>query len=192
MGWLSAHSLHAFLAVLALMGAARVAELLVARRASALARARGEQPKREPVFLLMVLLHASPFLLAPLEVIAGERLFVPWLFVCCTLALALLAVARVWTLRSLGSRWNVRIVRPDAVVVHGPYAWVRHPNYAIVILELALLPLVHAAWLTSLFVSVANAFVLWRRIPAEEHVLLSVPGYREAMGHKKRFLPGLW
>lgn len=192
MGWLSAHSLEAFLVVLALMGAARIAELLVARRLTAQAGARGERPRREPIFVVMVVLHALPFALAPLEVILLERPFVPALFVACTAALALLALGRVWTLQTLGARWNVRIVKPDAVVVTGPYRFIRHPNYAIVIAELALLPLVHSAWLTCIALSTLNAFVLWRRIPAEERVLFEVPGYREAMASKKRFVPGLF
>lgn len=192
MGWLTSHSLAMFLVVLALMAIARIAELRVARRATAVARARGEAPRREPIFVVMVVLHTLPFVLAPLEVIVLERPFVPALFLAGTVALVLLALARVWTLRTLGARWNVRIVKPDAVVVEGPYRFVRHPNYAIVIAELAVLPLVHTAWLTSLGLSALNAFVLWRRIPAEERVLFEVPGYQEAMGKKKRLLPGLF
>lgn len=185
-------SFQAFLVVLALMGAARVAELLVAKRLTAGARARGAAPQREPIFVVMVALHTLPFVLAPLEVILFDRPFVPALFIACTVALVLLACGRVWTLRTLGSRWNVRIVQPDAVVVAGPYRFIRHPNYAIVIAELAVLPLVHSAWLTCIALSVLNAFVLWRRIPAEERVLFEVAGYREAMGPKARFIPGLF
>lgn len=186
------HGLLAFLVVLALMGAARVAELLVARRLTARATERGERPQREPVFVAMVILHVLPFVLAPLEVIAFERPFVPGLFFITTLSLVVLAALRVWTLRTLGTRWNVRIVKPDVVVASGPYRFVRHPNYAIVIAELFILPLVHSAWLTCILVSAANALVLARRIPAEEKMLFSLPGYAEAMGSKPRFLPRWW
>lgn len=192
MDWLTAHSLEAFLAVLALMGAARVAELLVAKRLTAQAKGRGAAPKREPIFIVMVVLHTLPFVLAPLEVIVLERTFSPALFLASTSALALLALCRVWTLRTLGSRWNVRIVQPDTIIAHGPYRFIRHPNYAIVIAELFVLPLVHSAWLTCIVLSAMNAFVLSRRIPAEERVLFEVAGYREAMGPKARFIPGLF
>lgn len=192
MDWLSSHSFEAFLLVLALMGAARVAELLVARRLTRQARQRGEAPQREPIFVVMVVLHALPFVLAPVEVVVWERPFVAPLFFGCVAVLALLALARLWTLRTLGSRWNVRIVQPDAVVVDGPYRFIRHPNYAIVIAELLVLPLVHAAWLTCVVLTVLNAFVLSRRIPAEEKVLFAVPGYEQAMGAKKRFVPGVF
>lgn len=179
----------AFLALLALVAAARIAELVYARRLTAHAAARGATPEREPVFAAMVVLHTLPFWMAPLEVVWLGRPFVPALFVACVAGLAALAAVRVWTLRTLGTMWNVRIVRPAHVVSDGPYRFVRHPNYAVVIGELLLLPLAHGAWITALVVSGLNALVLARRIPAEERLLESVPGYRAAMAGKPRFLP---
>lgn len=179
----------AFLGLLALVAAARVAELLVARRYTRAASARGERPRREPAFVLMVLLHTVPFWLAPLEVAWAERAFSVPLALVSTLVMALALVLRVWTLRTLGMRWNVRIVKPDAVVSAGPYAYIRHPNYLVVILELLALPLFHGAWVTALVVSAVNGVVLALRIPAEERVLFEVPGYAEAMGSKPRFVP---
>lgn len=190
-GALDAPGMAPFLVLLALVAAARVAELVWARRLTARAAARGAAPAREPVFVAMVLLHTLPFWMAPLEVVWLHRPFVPALFVACTAGLAALAVVRVWTLRTLGAMWNVRIVRPAHVVAAGPYRLVRHPNYAVVIGELALLPLAHGAWVTCLVVSALNALVLARRIPAEERVLDAVPGYRAVMGGKPRFLPRL-
>jgi methyltransferase len=186
---LAAHGFEAFALVLTAVGAARVAELLVARRLTQQARARGEVPQREPIFVVMVLLHTLPFVLAPLEVIVFDRPFSAPLFVAAAVLLVALGLARVWTLRTLGAMWNVRIVKPAHVVVAGPYRWVRHPNYAIVIAELFVIPLLHCAWLTCVTLSLLNAFVLWRRIPAEERVLFALPGYAEQMGNKPRFLP---
>ena len=182
----------AFLILLALMGAARIAELLVARRLTQGAAARGARPQREPVFVVMVMLHALPFVLAPLEVIVRQPPFRAGLFVGCALALLLLAGLRVWTLRTLGAMWNVRIVEPAAVVVAGPYRFVRHPNYAIVIAELFVLPLAHSCFITLAILSSLNALVLFSRIRAEERVLFGLPGYAEKMGPKKRFIPGLF
>jgi methyltransferase len=181
----------AFCVVLALVGAARVAELLVARRLTREAAERGERPQREPIFVVMVVLHALPFALAPPEVVLFDRPFVLPLFVAGAAALVLLAAGRVWTLRTLGAMWNVRIVKPSRVVVAGPYRWVRHPNYAIVIAELFVIPLLHSAWITCAVLSALNALVLWRRIPAEERVLFALPGYAEQMGPKPRFIPFL-
>jgi methyltransferase len=182
----------AFLVVLGVMALARIIELVVARRLTQGAAARGERPQREPIFVLMVVLHTLPFVLAPLEVVLFKTPFRPALFAVATAALGVLLVLRVWTLSTLGAMWNVRIVKPATVVTSGPYRFIRHPNYAIVIAELFVMPLVHGAWMTCLALSLLNAFVLWRRIPAEERVLFTLPGYGEAMGKKARFIPGLF
>jgi methyltransferase len=184
--------LVAFFALLVAMGAARIAELVVARRLTRQAASRGAAPQREPIFAVMVLLHVLPFVLAPVEVIVFERSFPPTLFAVSAAALLALGGLRVWTLSTLGARWNVRIVQPDAVVVAGPYRFIRHPNYAIVIAELFFLPLAHGCWLTLVVVGALNAVVLFFRIRAEERVLFALPGYAEQMGPKKRFVPGLF
>ncbi len=182
----------AFLILLTLMGAARVGELLVARRLTKQAGARGAVPKKEPAFVAMVLLHVLPFVLCPLEVIVREPPFRLALFVACAAALVVLAGLRVWTLRTLGAMWNVRIVEPAAVVVAGPYRFIRHPNYAVVIAELFILPLAHGCVVTCVVLSTLNGLVLFSRIRSEERVLFGLPGYAEKMGPKKRFIPGLF
>lgn len=182
----------AFLLLLTLMGAARIGELLVARRLTHQAAQRGAKARPEPIFVLMVVVHVLPFALAPIEVIVFDPVFSPALFVACTTALVALAALRVWTLRTLGAMWNVRIVEPSAVVVAGPYRFVRHPNYAIVIAELFLLPLAHRCWMTLLVLSSLNAVVLFFRIRAEEAVLFTLPSYAETMSKKKRFIPGVF
>src|SRR3546814_2620774 len=49
----------------------------------------------------------------------------------------LLQMARLWVIASLGRYWTTRIIAvPHAPLVRrGPYRWVRHPNYLIVIAE---------------------------------------------------------
>ena len=101
---------------------------------------------------------------------------------------------RVWLWANLGRLWNVRIVnRADQpIVTHGPYRWVRHPNYLAVILEIAAVPLLLGAPWTALAGTVANGLILIPRIRREEAYLFSVPGYKAAFAAKKRFLPGLY
>jgi methyltransferase len=186
------HGFVAYLVLLTAMGAARIAELVVARRLTRQAATRGAAPQREPVFAVMVLLHVLPFVLGPVEVVVFDRPFSRALFALSAAALVVLGGLRVWTLSTLGARWNVRIVQPDAVVVAGPYRFVRHPNYAIVIAELVFLPLAHGCWFTLVVVGALNALVLFFRIRAEERVLFALPGYAELMGKKKRFVPGVF
>ena len=55
----------------------------------------------------------------------------------------LVEIARIWVLASLGPRWTTRIiVLPEAPLVRrGPYRFFNHPNYLIVVAEIAVLPL---------------------------------------------------
>ena len=53
------------------------------------------------------------------------------------------------------------------LVRRGPYRWLRHPNYTVVVLEIAILPLAMGAWPTAVVFSFLNAVVLKVRIAAE-------------------------
>jgi methyltransferase len=180
-----------FLGILATVGAGRLAELVLSRRHAKQAAARGARVEPERIFPAMVLLHTIPFWMGPLEVVICRRPFVPWLAAASVAALLAASILRTWALSTLGERWNVRLVRPSTIVSSGPYAFVRHPNYVAVIVELFFLPLVHTAVITAAAVTVLNAVVLARRIRAEEAMLLSIAGYTDAMAHKPRFLPSL-
>ena len=86
-------------------------------------------------------------------------------------------------LATLGPRWTTRIiVLPGApLVTGGPFRFVRHPNYVIVVAEIVLLPLAFGLWQVALLFSLANAAVLAIRIRAEERALqagTTGPGFR--------------
>jgi methyltransferase len=85
-----------------------------------------------------------------------------------------LQVLRLWTLATLGPRWTTRIiVLPDApLVTTGPYRILSHPNYLVVIGEIAVLPLcIGLPWLSLIF-SIANVGLLSVRIRAENAALI--------------------
>ena len=79
----------------------------------------------------------------------------------------------MWVIASLGRRWTTRvIVLPGAApVARGPYRWLRHPNYLIVILEIAVVPLALGLPLFALVFSLANAALLVYRIRVENKAL---------------------
>ena len=91
--------------------------------------------------------------------------------------------------RSLSIPDGIVVPDEESIVTTGPYRWIRHPNYLVVILEVAALPLVHTAWASALVLSLLNAGVLWRRIRREEQALAQIPAWREAMATRKRLLP---
>lgn len=108
--------------------------------------------------------------------------------------LALLASAqpfRLWVLLLLRDRWNARGSVPSGLRVEtrGPYAWVRHPNYAIVIVELFALPMAFRLRALAVLAAVVNGILLAVRIRDEERLLFAESGYRRHFARKPRFVP---
>ena len=66
----------------------------------------------------------------------------------------------------------------EPLVRRGPYRFLRHPNYAIVAGEVAVLPLIFGAWRLALLFSVVNAALLWHRIRIEDQALAPRRGLR--------------
>ena len=84
-----------------------------------------------------------------------------------------LQAGRIWVIASLGRRWTTRlIVLPGGpLVARGPYRWLSHPNYLIVLGEVAILPLAFAAVAIAVGFSACNVVLLARRIRLEESAL---------------------
>jgi methyltransferase len=148
----------------------RLIELVIANRNTRALLAEGAYEVGRGHYPAIVFLHAAWLLVLWAFLLAGLTQFVPWA------AIAYLAVQglRLWTLLSLGRYWTARIiVVPDAPLVRrGPYRFIRHPNYLVVVLEIALLPLALGSWPIALGFSIVNAIVLAWRIRAEEIALI--------------------
>ena len=144
----------------------------------------------EPAYPFMVVVHTLLFLGSAAEVWWLERAFLPLLGWTMMFLLIVCVMGRVWVWRSLGEQWSAQVVASTRPVVDtGPYRYVRHPNYTIVIVEMLAIPLIHTAYLTALVCSVLNVFVLRARIRLEEVALFTRPDYAAKMAHKPRFLP---
>ena len=179
----------AYFAFLGFLVVERLFELFLSRANARAALARGGREVGHAHFRVMAAVHTLFLAACALEVLLLERPFVPALGYGA-LALALGAQGlRYWAIATLGQRWNVRIlfVPGEAPVTRGPYRWVRHPNYAAVIIELAAVPLIHSAWLTALVFTAANAWLLSVRIAAEEKALGEA--YQAAFAGRARFIP---
>jgi len=153
--------------ILALVTLQRVGELWLSNRNSARLLARGAREHAPAHYPLIVALHAA--WLATLWLLALPRPIDGfWLAM-----FVLIELARIWVLASLGPRWTTRIiVLPNAPLVRrGPYRWVNHPNYLVVIAEIAALPLVFGLWQVALIFSFLNAAMLTVRIRQENRAL---------------------
>tara|TARA_B100001123_G_scaffold450970_2_gene625628 strand:+ start:2115 stop:2600 length:486 start_codon:yes stop_codon:yes gene_type:complete len=108
--------------------------------------------------------------LASLVLFIDQHAVPNWFWGC---AYVVLQVARLWTLWALGPFWTTRIITiPNLPLVRrGPYRYLRHPNYAIVAGEVAILPMVFGAWEIALVFSLANLVILRHRITVENEAL---------------------
>lgn len=183
----------AFLVLLGVVGLGRLLEMRLSRRHQRALAAGGAPRVADPGFAAMVALHTGVLIAAALEVVALRRPFTPALGVPALVAFGLANALRWWVIATLGPHWNVRVMGSLGlgVVTGGPYRFVRHPNYVAVFVELLALPLVHGAWLTALAGAVLHVVVLRRRLAVEEAVLAADAAYRDRMGGKPRFIPGL-
>ena len=129
----------------------------------------------------MILLHASFFVSLFIEVLYVKTTVTP--IYSLLVVFVFLQLFRVWCLVSLGMYWNTKIIiLPGAnVVVKGPYAFIRHPNYLVVCLELLVLPLLFQAFFTAIVFTILNLLMLSVRIPAEEKALKAATNYAGVM-----------
>jgi methyltransferase len=145
----------------------RLAELGLAQWNTLRLRERGGVEFGANHYPLMVALHA--FWLLGLWLLGHDRSVDPiWLAL-----FIVLQVGRLWVIASLGRRWTTRvIVLPgSAPIARGPYSWLRHPNYLIVVLEIAVVPLALGLPGFALVFSLANAALLAYRIRIENQAL---------------------
>ena len=154
-------------AIMLLVTLQRLSELIIARRNTAALMAQGAVEIGRAHYPVMVALHAA-WLIALWASVGGQSVNLPLLGV-----FAVLQALRVWVLATLGRRWTTRIIvlRGAPLVTGGPFRYLRHPNYTVVVLEIAVLPLVFGlVWMAVVF-SLLNAAMLWVRIGAEHRAL---------------------
>ena len=94
----------------------------------------------------------------------------------------LLQAGRLWVIASLGRRWTTRIiVLPRApMVASGPYRWLKHPNYLIVAMEIAVVPLALGLPIFAAIFTLLNACILYLRICTENAALAQAAGPDQA------------
>ena len=158
------------IAILGLVTLQRLVELPLARKNTAQLLAKGGYEVAPGHYPLIVTLHAA--WLATLWWLAPVRpVHLPFLAL-----FVVLEVGRIWVLRTLGPRWTTRIivVPGETLVARGPYRFLNHPNYLIVIGEIAVLPLVFGMVEVALLFTILNAILLTIRIRAEEKALESL------------------
>ena len=136
-----------FALVFAAVAVARLVELGISRRNFRRLLARGGAETGESHYPWMVTLHTAFLFGCPLEVWLLERPWIPALARPMAMLVVAAMAMRYWVMATLGERWCTRVVcLPDEpLLVDEPYRFMRHPNYAAVVVEMATLPLLHTA-----------------------------------------------
>ena len=85
----------------------------------------------------------------------------------------LLLAFKASVITSLGKFWNTKIYHISGfpLIKKGVYNYIKHPNYLIVITEIAVIPLVFHLYYTAIVFTVLNAMMLSVRIKEENKVL---------------------
>jgi methyltransferase len=153
--------------VLALVTAQRLGELVLANRNTRELLARGAVETGARHYPLLVAVHG--LWLAGLWALAWDQ---PINMIGLVVFIGL-QLMRVWVIATLGRRWTTRIITlpGEKLVRRGPYRFLRHPNYAVVAAEIAVLPLAFGMVGFAVVFSALNAAVLWVRIRAENRAL---------------------
>jgi len=173
--------------LLAFITAQRLAELVLAQRNAARLFAAGGVEFGRSHYPWMIALHAA--WLAGLWIFGRDRSIDPFVLA----VFILLQIGRLWVLLTLGRRWTTRVivVPGERLVARGPYRWLKHPNYVVVVLEIAVVPLaVGLPWFAAVFTAL-SAFILYRRIRVENAALAwaaATGGQRQTLANAGRSL----
>jgi methyltransferase len=158
-----------FLLVMIFLVAQRIAELVVARRNEKWLLANGAVEYGKEHYPLIVILHTAFIFSLIAEYMLNGHVFYWWLLA----VYILLVVAKTIIISTLGHYWNTRIYRipGSKPVATGIYKYIKHPNYVIVICEIAVIPMIFGLYYTAIIFSILNAMMLTVRIRVENKAL---------------------
>lgn len=138
----------------------------------------------------MLVVHSLWFLSCILEFSWQGRVASPLVFSFGIIILVGCQYIRYQTMDLLGPYWTPYPIafKNQKIVFNGPYRLIKHPNYLIVIIEIALIPLMgHCLWTAGIF-SIINFLFLNRRMILEERALLQIDDYKR-LNMKKKLIP---
>ena len=164
------------LVIIGLIALQRLGELVYAQRNTRALLARGAVEIGANHYPLIVLLHAA--WVVAIFVFLPHPVIINWYLIAL---MAVFQALRLWVLATLGPYWTTRIITlPGApLITGGPFRFFRHPNYMVVIGEIAILPLAFGEIGVAIVFSLLNAAMLFWRIRVEEVALAGRRGQPE-------------
>lgn len=138
----------------------------------------------------MLVLHSLWFLSCIFEFTWQGQVASPMIFTIGIVILIGCQFIRHQTMDLLGPYWTPFPIafKNQKIVTNGPYRFIKHPNYLVVIIEIALIPLLgRCLWTAGIF-SIINLLFLQRRMILEEKALLQIDDYQR-LSMKKKLIP---
>lgn len=146
----------------------RLLELLVARRNEKWILSKGGIEYGASHYPWMVALHTVFIFSLIVEYLIRGPVAPNYFLLFFYIVTILLKIA---VISSLGKYWNTKIYRvPGSTPIkQGAYKYIRHPNYIIVVIEIAIIPLIFQLYFTAIIFTILNAIMLKVRIREEEN-----------------------
>jgi methyltransferase len=148
----------------------RIAELILSRRNEIWLLQNGAIEYGQKHYPYIVALHVLFIVSLIIEYSTTQTASLSLFFLVLYL---LFVLFKALVISSLGKFWNTKIYHiPDfPLMKNGVYKYIKHPNYLIVIAEIAIIPLVFHLYYTAIAFTVLNAIILSIRIKEENKVL---------------------
>lgn len=148
----------------------RIGELLLSKRNEKWLLQNGAVEYGEKHYPFIVVLHVSfivslIFEYSMLQTVSYSSFLIAFYF--------LLIAVKIWIILSLGKFWNTKIyhIQNFPLIKKGLYKYFKHPNYIIVIAEIAVIPLAFHLYYSAIIFFILNAIMLFVRINEENKVL---------------------
>jgi len=148
----------------------RIIELLLSKRNEMWLLQNGAIEYAHKHYPFIVALHVSFFIAMISEYCIQQSASFSLIFL---IIYFVLIAFKIWVILSLGKFWNTKIYHISGLPLQrrGLYNYIQHPNYMVVVAEIAVIPLVFHLYYTAIIFSLLNAIMLFVRITAENKVL---------------------
>lgn len=180
-----------FIGIVAAIFLQRLFELRLSQRNEVYILTQGGREHTSNYLQVVKMMQLSWLLTMIAEVLWLDRSLMPVVTTLALMATVAGQCLRYLSMRSLGRRWTLPLmtIPGTAVIDQGIYRYMRHPNWLGVVLEITAVPLIHGAYLTAILYTVVNAFLMNKRIRAEEQALSEDNNYACVFAGRPRFIP---
>ena len=175
--------------------------LYVARQNPAIINERGRPSENTKPFdklfgRLTIPLILGAFVVAGLDYRFGWSAMPLWLQIAGFILLLPVNYMPFWVMlvnAYAATTVRVETERGQHVISDGPYRFVRHPMYGMVIVGYALAPLIFGSWWVAVPIGLIIGLFIWRTAREDATLLAELPGYADyAQKTRYRLLPGIW